>query len=110
MDRQDRRRQLTHLFNKQDGRCHVCGEPATLDGLGGQTNRPDSAVRFRTGSSFGAKGRSRPRVMAHRKCADQRAKEIELSVPIEELWMRSGSEPTTFYEAKKGENQGGTRT
>lgn len=93
----NRQGQLRHLFKKQGGRCYICGEPAVLDFEGGKAGRPMSAVRFRIGSSFGAKGRVRPRVMAHRKCAQERSDQILASQPVEDLWRRSGREPTEFY-------------
>lgn len=98
MNREHRQNQIEAMFRRQGGKCHVCGEPAVLDGAGGKTNSQESAVRFRLGSSFGAKGRVRPRVMAHRKCADQRSREIELSLPVEEAWLRSGREPQEYYQ------------
>lgn len=97
--REDRNRQLNYLFRHQGGKCFICGEPANLDG-GGGSGRPEenlSAVRFRLGSSFGAKGRVRPRVMAHRKCAQERSGEIQQSVPIEELWHRSGQKEIEVF-------------
>lgn len=83
--------QLSYLFAKQKGRCHICGEQVEYGGSG-----PRSAVRFRLGSNFGQKGRVRPRVMTHRECAQKRSDEIQKSVPIEELWFRSGSEQTEW--------------
>jgi hypothetical protein len=96
-----RREQLAYLFRKQNGKCHICGQDAVLDGNGGKVIG-DSAVRFRLGSSFGAKGRRRPRVMVHRKCAQTRSDEIQASQPIEDLWVRSGHPegPTYFYSRR----------
>lgn len=99
--RQQRQEQLGHLFRRQDGKCHICGEPAILDGR----NKGLSAVRFRTGSSYGAPGRVRPRVMAHRKCAQERSDQITQSQPIDETRLRSGRHPTEFYEAANTEPQ-----
>lgn len=97
--REDRQRQLNHLFRLQGGKCFICGDPANLDG-GGGNGRPEtnmSAVRFRLGSSFGLKGRVRRRVMAHRKCAQARSDEIQQSVPLEELWRRSGQKEIEVF-------------
>jgi hypothetical protein len=99
--RTDRREQLAYLFNKQNGKCHICGEDAILDYQGGEAGHPKSAVRFRIGSKFGAPGRVRCRVMAHRKCAQERSDQIQESIPVEERWLRSGRQPTEFYEAAK---------
>lgn len=88
-------KKLARLWQSQKGRCGVCGEKAPLDWNGGKS--PDSAVRFRKGSGYGRKGRTRYAVMAHRRCADARSREIEENVPIEERWVRSGREPTEFY-------------
>lgn len=85
-----RRPQLAYLFQKQGGRCFICGEQAVLDFNGDKAGHPLSAVRFRRGSKYGKPGRFRPRVMAHRKCADQRSREIELSISIEERHARAG--------------------
>jgi hypothetical protein len=93
--RQQRQAQLAHLFRQQDGKCHVCGETARLDGA----NDGLSAVRFRTGSSFGTPGRVRPRVMAHRKCAQERSDQIQMSQDVDDLRHRSGRHPTEFYTA-----------
>ena len=87
--RPDKRSQLTYLFHKQHGKCAICNEPAVLDYDGGKAGNPLSAVRFRVGSSFGNPGRTRPRVMAHRKCSQERSAQIEASVPIEELQWRA---------------------
>jgi hypothetical protein len=88
-----RKEQLEFLFRKQQGKCHICGEPAVLDFQGGHAGRHLSAVRFRIGSSFGEKGRCRPRVMAHRSCAQSRSDQIQASQPIEELWIKSRRQP-----------------
>jgi hypothetical protein len=77
-------RQLLRLIDFQQGKCAVCGRPASIDD---QTNPP---VRFRIGSSYGAPGRVRPRVMAHHKCALERSSEITASQPLDELRRRSG--------------------
>lgn len=95
--RDTRPNQLRYLFRKQGGKCHICGEPAVLDGNGGKVADGLSAVRFRLGSSYGKPGRIRKRVMAHRKCAQERSDQITASVPVEELWARSKSFPTEFY-------------
>ena len=99
-NREQRKGQLAYLFRKQHGKCHICGEPAVLDYNGGKASSEMSAVRFRLGSSFGKKGRVRPRVMAHQKCAQERSDQIQAEQPIEELWFRSRSSPTEFYEIK----------
>lgn len=101
--RQQRRDQLACLFNRQGGKCAICGEPAVLDGNGGSAGYPDSAVRFRTRSKFGKPGRVRPRVMAHRKCAQARSAEIEVSLGLDELHARSQRHPTEFYSARGSE-------
>lgn len=98
---ENRREHLAFLFKQQHGKCRICGKDAILDGNGGDAESDLSAVRFRLGSSFGAKGRVRPRVMAHRKCAQERSDQIQASQPIEELWIRSGREVETLYEVTK---------
>lgn len=92
-----RRKQLAYLFRKQNGKCHICGCDAILDYNGGRVNSERSAVRFRLGSSFGRPGRVRPRVMACRKCAQERSDQIQMSQPIEETRERSRRHPEEFY-------------
>jgi hypothetical protein len=92
--RQQRMAQLAHLFHEQKSKCHVCGKPAVLDHAG----HPMSAVRFRTGSSYGEPGRRRPRVMAHKKCAQERSDQITQSQLIDDLRHRAGRHQTEFYE------------
>lgn len=58
---------------------------------------PHAAVRFRLGSSFGTPGRVRPRVMAHRKCVQERSDQIQASQPVEDMWIRSRRLPSEFY-------------
>lgn len=89
---EQRFRHLTRLFNFQGGKCAICQQPARLDGK----NDPMSAVRFRIGSSYGAPGRVRPRVMVHRKCAQERSDQITMSQPIEELRRRAGRWGDTY--------------
>lgn len=91
--RQQRKAQLAHIFHAQKSKCHICGEPALLD----HAAHPMSAVRFRTGSSYGEPGRRRPRVMAHKKCAQERSDQITQSQLIEDLRYRSGRQQTEFY-------------
>lgn len=98
MRRGKRQGQLSYLFHQQNGLCHICSQPAVLDGNGGKAGSTQSAVRFRTGSSFGEKGRVRPRVMAHRGCAQKRSDEIQASQPIEDMWRRARNEPTEYYK------------
>lgn len=93
----DRRGHLAAMFARQGGKCHICGEPAILDYEGGKASRHLSAVRFRIKSGFGEKGRPRPRVMAHLKCAQERSDQIQDSIPVEERWTRSQRFPTEFY-------------
>jgi hypothetical protein len=102
MGRDGRQEQLAYLFAKQDGLCHICGEPAVLDYEGGKAGHPLSAVRFRLGSSYGTPGRRRRRVMAHRKCAQERSDAIQDSIPVEERRARSLAWPTEFYALKEG--------
>lgn len=101
MRREERRSQLAHLFEKQQGKCFICGQPAVLDYQGGKRGRGESAVRFRIGSKFGKPGRVRPKVMAHRRCAQDRSDQIQMSQPIEETRARSGRWPTESYEIKR---------
>lgn len=101
--RQQREAQLAFLFRAQEGKCHVCGEVAILDGA----HKPLSAVRFRTGSSYGAPGRRRPRVMAHRKCAQERSDQITQSQDVDDLRHRAGRHPTEFYFAPLTSQHGG---
>lgn len=98
---EDRQASLLKLFRRQDGKCAICGEPAVLDGNGGKASAELSACRFRTGSSYGAKGRRRPRVMAHRKCAQERSDQITISQPIDETRSRAGRFPSETYEIKQ---------
>lgn len=44
----DSREHLERLFDRQNGKCAICGGLAELDG---KPNAPLSAVRFRIGSS-----------------------------------------------------------
>lgn len=62
------RQHLDALFNRQEGNCAVCDAPAVNDGNGnvGPPATNLSAVRYRLHGK---------RVMAHRKCAQRRAKE-----------------------------------
>ena len=94
---QQRHDQLRFLFSRQNGKCFICGEKANLDFSGGTADRALSAVRFRLGSRYGTPGRVRRRVMAHRKCADQRSRQIEMSQTVEELQWRSGRFQTETY-------------
>lgn len=103
---ESRRDHLCFLFKRQNGKCHICGCDAVLDGDGGKANSQRSAVRFRLGSSFGAKGRVRPRVMACRKCAQERSDQIQESQPIEYRWLKSGRAPSVFYEVPKPPSEG----
>lgn len=93
----DRQKQLLYLFNRQHGNCGICGKQAVLDGNGGATGSELSAVRFRTGSSYGKPGRTRPRVMAHRGCADKRSAEITESIDIDERRYRARAFPVETY-------------
>ena len=94
----DRQRQLTYLFERQHGRCHICGGPAVLDFKGGSIGRAQSAVRFRLGGGrYGDPGSVRKRVMAHRGCAQERADQITREQPIEELRRRSQREGDVFF-------------
>ena len=102
MRRSDRKSQLEYLFEQQEGRCHICGEPALLDGLGGYKGHGNSAVRFRLGSGYGYKGRVRLRVMVHRSCAQERSDQITNSLPIDEQRARSRRWPTETYEMTDG--------
>jgi hypothetical protein len=97
--RQGRHDHLQRLFDRQNGRCFICGELAVLDFNGGRVGKRGSAVRFRLGSSYGAKGRVRKRVMAHRGCADDRSRQITMSIAPEEAHYRSGRYPSFEYEA-----------
>lgn len=97
MGRGGRQDQLMYLFRKQSGLCFICHLPAILDGCGGDSRSERSAVRFRLGSSFGAKGRVRYRVMTCRKCAQERSDQIQMSQPIDDTRRRSGRFPTEFY-------------
>lgn len=92
---------LQNLFDHQKGCCFICGKPAVLDFESGKAGQPESAVRFRLGSSYGKKGRVRKRVMAHRKCAQERSDQITTSLPIEEQWHRSHRHPSEFYQITK---------
>lgn len=92
-----RQKQLLYLFTRQHGNCGICGKPAVLDGAGGATGSELSAVRFRTGSSYGKPGRTRPRVMAHRGCADKRSAEITESIDIDERRYRARAFPVETY-------------
>lgn len=98
-----RQKQLLYLFQRQKGRCAICNKPAILDGNGGATGSKESAVRFRTGSSYGKPGRTRPRVMAHRGCADARSAEITDSIDVDELRYRARAFPVETYSIV-GEN------
>lgn len=111
MKLEERRLQLERLYNKQGGRCHICNCETVLEGrpCGGKLN-PRMAVRFRLGSSFGAKGRVRRRVMTCQKCAQERSDQIQDSQPIEELWRRSGREATEFWTASTPQSQSKDRT
>lgn len=93
-DREGRQKQLRYLFERQKGKCHVCGELAVLGSEG-----DDAAVRFRTGSRFGKPERIRPRVMAHKRCAQERSDQIQASQPVEESRARSRRYPTEFWSA-----------
>lgn len=93
----DHRLHLLRLFQRQNGLCAICGKPAVLDGKGGAAGSEQSAVRFRTGSSFGAPGRRRPRVMAHRGCAQKRSGEIQDSIDIDELRHRARAFPVVTF-------------
>ncbi len=95
--------QLAHLYRKQGGKCHICGCEAILDYNGGKANSGRSAVRFRIGSSFGKPGRVRRRVMACRKCAQERSDQIQASQSIEELRARSGRQQEEFYTLASAE-------
>jgi hypothetical protein len=93
---EQKEKQLRRLFFEQEGKCKICGKAAYLEM---PKHKPLAAVRFRTGSSYGEPGRTRPRVMVHRKCAQERSDQITLSQPIEVLWHLSKRQPTEFYEA-----------
>lgn len=93
---EQKEKQLRRLFFEQEGKCNICGKAAYLEM---PKHKPLAAVRFRTGSSYGEPGRTRPRVMVHRKCAQERSDQITLSQPIEVLWHLSKRQPTEFYEA-----------
>lgn len=93
MYREDRAKQLAHLFQKQNGKCHICGELATME-----AGRSDSAIRFRLGSGYGRKGRVRRRVMVHRHCAQERSDQIQDSVLVEERRARSGRHQSETWE------------
>lgn len=82
--------QLAHLHRKHGGLCHICGQPVDLAATG-----PEAANRFRVGSSFGRKGRVRPRVLVHRKCSDQRSNEIQNSIAVDARRDASGAFPLT---------------
>lgn len=81
------RSHLELLFKRQNGKCQICGEIAIM---GGNPNHKETAVRFRAGSGYGKANRKRKRVMAHRGCADQRSREIEMNIPIEYRQLKSG--------------------
>ena len=100
--------QLEHLHRKQGGLCRVCGEAADLAVATG----PEAPCRFRVRSSYGAKGRVRPKVMAHRKCAQKRSDEIQNSIDPEIRRERSGAFPLNarelsdvLYRLGRGERQ-----
>lgn len=106
-----RQEQLASLYTRQEGKCLFCNCVVVLDGNGGKSSSDRSAVRFRLGSSFGAKGRVRRRVMTCRKCSQERSDEIVASQPVEELWMRSRRFPTEFYSLPgKEEDEGASLT
>ena len=85
----DPRDQLRYLHGRQGGLCHVCRQPADL----AVTDGPEAPCRFRVRSSFGAKGRVRPKVMAHRRCAQERSNAIQNSISIEARRERCGAFP-----------------
>lgn len=104
--RGDRRSQLQHLHAKQLGKCFICKCDTVLEPTNGGKLKPNAAVRFRLGSSFGSPGRVRPRVMTCRKCAQERSDEIQQSQPLEDLWLRSGREPTELWGPVSGKQEG----
>lgn len=92
-----REKHLRHLFFEQEGKCKICGTAAYLEL---PKNNSLAAVRFRTGSSYGAPGRTRLRVMAHRKCAQERSDRITASQDVDDLRHRAQRWPTEFYSAQ----------
>lgn len=94
--RGDARQQLEYLHLRHGGVCHVCRQPADL----GVKDGPDAPCRFRVRSGFGehAKGRVRPKVMAHRRCAQERSDQIQNSISVDERRDRAGSHPLSARE------------
>lgn len=108
MDKEKRHKQLAYLYRKHAGKCAICGcETVIVLGTKGGPLNPKMAVRFRTGSSYGEPGRRRKRVLACQECAQARSDQITASLPVEELWDRSGRHPEVFYSAVRADTDVG---